>query len=68
MSIRARLKNCSGRKTGNRDQEQRSILQNEIQLTEKRQGMTSVVPKMAKQDSGFSRCGFVNNEKQNRGG
>jgi len=44
-----------------------SLLQNSLQLAEMRQGTTSVVPKMAHPDSGFSRCGIAhteNNETQ----
>jgi hypothetical protein len=41
--------------------EQLSHLQNCLQLVDKRQGTTSVVPQMARYDSGFSRCGIANN-------
>jgi hypothetical protein len=38
-----------------------SLLQNCLQLADKRQGMTSVVPQMDQTDFGFSRCGIANN-------
>ena len=41
-----------------------NLLQNCLQFAIKRQGTTSVVPKTAFCDSGFSRCGIANNRKQ----
>jgi hypothetical protein len=38
---------------------QKSLLQNYLQLADKCQGMTSVVPKMIQTESGFSRCGIA---------
>jgi hypothetical protein len=36
-------------------------LQYDLQIADKRQGTTSVVPKMAQTESGFSRCGIASN-------
>jgi hypothetical protein len=43
-------------------------LQNCLQLADKRQGTTLVVPQKAHSDSGFSRCGIANNREQKDAG